>query len=100
MSPDGPVSHIAKLTASLLQAVSKLEDILHTKGVPSPSFDEDAPPLFPKEAIGVRDLAIDYATEIQDLLQGPLDLIYRHGSVRNSIFLGLKTGIALYHDEY
>jgi hypothetical protein len=84
MSSDAPVSHIVSLAASLLQAVSNLEEILLTQGVPSPSFDEDAPPLLPKDAIRVRDLAIDSAAEIQDLLQGPLDLIYRHGSVRIS----------------
>ncbi|KAF7527536.1 hypothetical protein G7054_g10430 [Neopestalotiopsis clavispora] len=87
MSSDVPGSHIAKLTASLLQAVSKLEEILHAQGVPSPSFDEDAPHLLPTEAVRVRDQAIDYAAEIQDLLQGPLDLIYRHGSFNNCVSL-------------
>ncbi|KAF3005265.1 hypothetical protein E8E14_006481 [Neopestalotiopsis sp. 37M] len=87
MPSEASVSHIAKLTASLLQAVSNLEEILHAQGVPSPSFDEDAPPLLPKDAISVRDLAIDYAAEIQDLLQGPLDLIYRHGSFNNCVSL-------------
>ncbi|KAI1873154.1 uncharacterized protein JN550_003407 [Neoarthrinium moseri] len=87
MSFDPSTSRLAKLTTSLLETVSKLEEALHAQRFPSPSFDEDAPALFPKEAIGVRDMAIDYAAEIQDLLQGPLDIIYRHGSFNNCVSL-------------
>jgi hypothetical protein len=88
MSFDPSASRLFKLAASLLESVSKLEIVLHAQGFPSPSFDEDAPPLFPKEAIGIRDLVIDHAAEIQDLLQGPLDLIYRHGSVSDLALIG------------
>jgi hypothetical protein len=83
MSFNPSTSRLTKLAASLLETVSELEKVLHAQGFPSPAFDEDASPLFPKEAIGARDLVIDHAAEIQDLLQGPFDLIFRHGSVSN-----------------
>lgn len=77
-------SRLTQLASSILKFVAELEEKLSVQGYPSPSFDEDAPALFPKDAVEARDFIIDSAAEIQDLLQGPLDLIYRHGSVSDT----------------
>ncbi|KAK5625638.1 hypothetical protein RRF57_001354 [Xylaria bambusicola] len=73
-------SRLAKLAATIVDSIATLESSLQVHGVPSPSFDEDAPTLLPRDTVDVRDAIIDCAAEIQDMLQGPLDLMYRHGS--------------------
>ncbi|KAI1286566.1 sterigmatocystin 8-O-methyltransferase [Xylaria venustula] len=80
-------SRLSLLAASLVESVAKLEMTLLVHGVPSPSFDEDAPTLLPGNTADIRDTIIDCAAEIQDLLQDPLDLIYRHGSFNNCVSL-------------
>lgn len=81
MASNLSTSRLTELTISILESVGKLEEMLSKQGYPSPSFDEDAPALLPKNTVSIRDLIVDSAAEIQDLLQGPLDIIYRHGSV-------------------
>lgn len=81
MASELSTSRLTQLATSILESVAELENILSKQGFPSPSFDEDAPSLLPKDTVRVRDSIIDAAAEVQDLLQGPLDLIYRHGSV-------------------
>lgn len=81
MASSASTSRLTYLATSILQSVAKLEEMLSKQGYPSPTFDEDAPPLLPKDTVQVRDSIVDAAAEVQDLLQGPLDIIYRHGSV-------------------
>lgn len=82
MAADPSISRLTQLAVSILESVTKLEEVLSAEGIASPSFHENAPPLkFPKDALGVRDSIVDSAAEVQDLLQSPLDLIYRHASV-------------------
>lgn len=76
-------SRLAELASSILKSVAELEEKLSVQGYASPSFEEDAPFLVPKDAVEVRDLIIDSAAEIQDLLQGPLGIIYKYGAVSN-----------------
>lgn len=86
MASNPTTSRLTHLATSILESVAKLEEMLSQQGRPSPSFDEDAPVLsgLPKDTVNVRDLIIDSAAEIQDLLQGPLDIMYRHGSVSSN----------------
>jgi hypothetical protein len=81
MASNPSTTRLTLLATSILESVAKLEGILSKHGFPSPTFDEDAPALLPKETVQVRDSIIDAAAEVQDLLQGPLDLLYRHGAV-------------------
>lgn len=82
MSSDNTsVSRLTQLAASILDSVSRLEATLSMQACPLPSFDQDAPTLLPKDAIGIRDSIIDCAAEIQDLLLGPFDMLYMHASV-------------------
>ncbi|KAK9444939.1 sterigmatocystin 8-O-methyltransferase [Metarhizium brunneum] len=88
MSSDNTsVSRLTQLAASILDSVSRLEATLSMQACPLPSFDQDAPTLLPKDAIGIRDSIIDCAAEIQDLLLGPFDMLYMHGSVNSSVSL-------------
>ncbi|KFG85433.1 sterigmatocystin 8-O-methyltransferase [Metarhizium anisopliae] len=88
MSSDNTsVSRLAQLAASILDSVSRLEATLSMQACPLPSFDQDAPTLLPKDAIGIRDSIIDCAAEIQDLLLGPFDMLYMHASVNSSVSL-------------
>lgn len=86
MASSTSTSRLTQLATSILESVAKLEETLSKQGYPSPSFEEDAPALLPKDTVMVRDLIVDSAAEIQDLLQGPLDIIYRHGSVSDFQF--------------
>lgn len=81
MTPSASTTRLTLLATSILESVAKLEEMLLKQGFPSPTFDEEAPTLLPKETVQVRDSIIDAAAEVQDLLQGPLDILYRHGSV-------------------
>lgn len=87
MASNTSTSRLTQLATSILESVAKLEKILSEQGTPSPSFDEDAPALLPNDTVPIRDLIVDSAAEIQDLLQGPLDIIFRHGSVSDSLLL-------------
>ncbi|KAI0554399.1 sterigmatocystin 8-O-methyltransferase [Xylaria curta] len=84
---DTSTSRLTQLAASISEFVARLEKILSARGVLSPSFDEEAPTSLPKDTINVRDMIIDCAAEIQDLLQDPLDMIYIHGSFNNYVSL-------------
>lgn len=100
MASTPSTSRLTQLATSILASVTKLEDMLSKQGHPSPSFDENAPALLPKDTVTVRDLIVDSAAEIQDLLQGPLDIIYRHGSVSDCLFTGLALHIELTSCHY
>ncbi|KAI0423455.1 sterigmatocystin 8-O-methyltransferase [Xylaria sp. FL1042] len=88
-------SRLVQLAATIHERTSALEKSLQEHGVPSPSFDEDAPTLLPKDTIETRDAIIDCAAEIQDLLQGPLDLMFRHGSFNNCVSLQAITRLKI-----
>ncbi|KAG8156627.1 hypothetical protein KVR01_013578 [Diaporthe batatas] len=89
MASSVSISRLTHLATSIVESVAVLEEMLSKQGYPSPTFDEDAPALLPKDTVKVRDLIVDAAAEVQDLLQGPLDIIYRHGSFNNCVSLQL-----------
>jgi hypothetical protein len=78
-------SRIVHLTKVLGQAVADLERVLAENGQPSPSFDPDSPTPFPKETDDVRDVALDAAAEIYDLLMEPMALLYKKTGVSCSL---------------
>lgn len=87
-------SRLLQLATLIHESVAKLEEALSTKGFPSPSFDEDAPQQFPRDTVDVRDTIIDCAAELQDLLLGPLEILYRNAAVKAPLFQS-KQGIML-----
>lgn len=84
MASNASTTRLTQLATSILESVAELEEKLSNQDFPSPTFDEDAPALLPKDTVQVRDSIVDAAAEVQDLLQGPLDIIFRHGSVSDS----------------
>ncbi|KAI1443297.1 sterigmatocystin 8-O-methyltransferase [Annulohypoxylon stygium] len=80
-------SRLLQLATLIHESVAKLEEALSTKGFPSPSFDEDAPQQFPRDTVDVRDTIIDCAAELQDLLLGPLEILYRNAAHTNCVSL-------------
>lgn len=71
---------IVQLAATIHHSVAKIQKVLDAQGAPSPSFDEDAPPL---PDIGeAQDDVLDATAELHDLLTEPLNLIHRSARVR------------------
>ena len=81
MDSDQPIPRIEQLVATIGNSVAKLQEILSSKGLPPPSFDENAQFALPEEVIDYQDNILDATAELHDLLLEPLNLIHRHGGV-------------------
>lgn len=81
MATKASVPRIVQLASTISDSVAKIQDILSTQGIPSPSFDEDAPVSFPIAASDARDAVLDAAAEIYDVLLEPLNLLYKQSGV-------------------
>ncbi|KJZ71732.1 hypothetical protein HIM_08874 [Hirsutella minnesotensis 3608] len=81
------VPRIVELAATISASVTTIDEILTIQGIESPSFREDAPVCFPKEACDARDAVLDATAELYDLLLEPMTSIYKHGGHNNSICL-------------
>ncbi|WQF84527.1 Putative O-methyltransferase domain, S-adenosyl-L-methionine-dependent methyltransferase superfamily [Colletotrichum destructivum] len=75
---------IVELATQISKSVADLQAVLDAKGVPSPSFDENAPPKLPKEANDAQDAVLDATTELHDLLLEPVTLVLKN-SANNSM---------------
>lgn len=81
MASSTTTARMIELAATISNSVAKLHEILSAKGLPSPSFDEDAPTSLPKEASDAQDAVLDATSELHDLLLDPLSLLFQHGGV-------------------
>lgn len=81
MSSSTPLSRISQLSKVISESVGEIDTILTTKGLPSPSFDEDSLAFIPDEASSVADKVLDAAAELRDLLLDPLNLVYKYNGV-------------------
>ncbi|KAJ4403640.1 hypothetical protein N0V82_010617 [Gnomoniopsis sp. IMI 355080] len=75
---------IVELAAVISKSVAELQTVLESKGVPSPSFDEDAPTRLPDECNQAQDAVLDATKELYDLLLEPTTLILKN-SANNSV---------------
>lgn len=73
---------IVELATQISKSVADLQAVLDAKGVPSPSFDENAPPKLPKEANDAQDAVLDATAELHDLLLEPVTLVLKNSAVR------------------
>ena len=93
MASSTTVPKLRQLAAAIEAAVAKIQEALDAQGVPSPSFDEDAPAL-PSDIGEARDVVLDATAELQDLLTEPLNMIHRASRVRSSsrsiVCIGVK----------
>ncbi|RYP50583.1 hypothetical protein DL768_003928 [Monosporascus sp. mg162] len=85
MTSSEPVPRIVHLANAISASVIKIQEVLSAKGIPSPSFDEDAPFSLPLEIARDHDVVLDATAELHDLLLEPLNLIHRHGGHNNSL---------------
>jgi hypothetical protein len=76
---------IVELAAIVSKSVGELQTTLDSRGIPSPSFDEDAPTRLPDECNKAQDAVLDAAKELYDLLLEPTTLILKNSSVRCSV---------------
>ena len=74
-------SRIQQLADTINTSGAKIQETLTTKGLPSPSFEENNPKYLPLEVSEAQDAAIDAATELRDLLTEPMLLIHGTGAV-------------------
>lgn len=83
ISMDNPenISRILQLSATINASVVKIQKVIDALGVPSPTFNEDAPTL-PAEIDEARDVVLDATAELHDLLTDPMNMIHRSARVR------------------
>ena len=73
---------IIQLARIISTCVVKIDAVLEASGLPSPSFDEDAPVGYlPSEISGFQDMVLDATAELHDLLLEPLHMIKNHSGV-------------------
>ncbi|KAI2602063.1 S-adenosyl-L-methionine-dependent methyltransferase [Hypoxylon sp. NC1633] len=85
MASTEPLSRIVHLANTIIASVTKIDESLRVKGLPSPSFDEDVSFNRPAEVAKDHDIVLDATAELHDLLLEPLNLIHRHGGHNNSL---------------
>ncbi|KAI2601754.1 sterigmatocystin 8-O-methyltransferase [Hypoxylon sp. NC1633] len=79
---------IVQLARVISLSVTKIEAALVANGLPSLSFDEDAPVGYlPPEILGAQDAVLDATAELHDLLLEPMHLIKKHSGSNNSVCL-------------
>ncbi|KAH8646476.1 S-adenosyl-L-methionine-dependent methyltransferase [Tricladium varicosporioides] len=85
MSSNQLTPRILELAGTITASVAKIQQVLTEKGLPSPSFDEDAMQSLPLEASDAQDAVLDATAELYDLLMEPMGLIHGHGGHNNSL---------------
>lgn len=75
-------SRIVELADTIQKSVAELQNVLDSKGLPAPSFDEDASPdPLPSEAQKAQDAVLDATAELHDILLEPTALVLKTISV-------------------
>ncbi|KAI0173473.1 S-adenosyl-L-methionine-dependent methyltransferase [Hypoxylon sp. FL1284] len=87
MASTEPLSRIMHLANIITASVTKIDEALRVKGLPSPSFNEDTSFSRPAEVAKEHDIVLDATAELHDLLLEPLNLMHRHGGHNNSVCL-------------
>ncbi|KAI1141459.1 S-adenosyl-L-methionine-dependent methyltransferase [Hypoxylon sp. FL0543] len=78
-------SRIVALAATISDSVAKLDEILSSQGLPSPSFGEDNPTSLPAEASHLQDAILDATAELHELLLEPLPLLFKFSATNNNV---------------
>ncbi|KAI3318836.1 putative O-methyltransferase [Xylariaceae sp. AK1471] len=73
-------SRIAQLASIVAKNTQQIDDYLAQKGLPYPSFEPDSPVDLglPPEIEQLRGAVLEATQELNDLLQGPRDLLFNH----------------------
>ncbi|CAJ2513257.1 Uu.00g013760.m01.CDS01 [Anthostomella pinea] len=75
-----PQSRITELAATVATHTARIDSYLAEHSLPFPSFESDGPISLglPRELEESRSAALRASQELDDLLQGPRDLIFNH----------------------
>jgi hypothetical protein len=75
-----PQSRIAQLSAIIADNTQRIDKFLAEKQLPQPSFDADASVELglPPDLEQARTVVLQATQELNDLLQGPRDLLFNH----------------------
>lgn len=70
-------TRISELAAIITSSTSKIDSHLLSKGLPTPSFDTDAPShlLFDKEILSCRQVILEATDELNALMRGPIAML-------------------------
>ena len=73
-------SHIATLAAAIAENTQRIDKYLEDNDLPHPGFDADAPADLglPPELEQARVAVLQATQELNDLLQGPRELLFNH----------------------
>jgi hypothetical protein len=73
-------SRIAKLAAVVASHTKQIDDYLAEKALPEPSFDANGPVdlQLPPQLEQARAIVLQATQELNDLLQGPRELLFNH----------------------
>jgi hypothetical protein len=74
-------TRIMELAASISKSVAEIQKALSERKIPSPSFNENAPSMLPKELADAQNTVLEATAELRDLLQDPLSLLHEHCAV-------------------
>ncbi|KJK79860.1 hypothetical protein H634G_04099 [Metarhizium anisopliae BRIP 53293] len=88
MDSSQSMPRLIQLATTINLSVAKIQQVLDSQQAPSPSFDEDSPPL-PANIREAQDVVLDATAELHDLLTDPLNLM--HQSARGDKTACLQT---------
>lgn len=80
MDSSQSMPRLIQLATTINLSVAKIQQVLDSQQAPSPSFDEDSPPL-PANIREAQDVVLDATTELHDLLTDPLNLMHQSARV-------------------
>ncbi|KID94226.1 sterigmatocystin 8-O-methyltransferase, partial [Metarhizium majus ARSEF 297] len=76
MDSSQSIPRLIQLVTTINLSVAKIQQVLDSQQAPTPSFDEDSPPL-PVDIREAQDVVLDATAELHDLLTDPLNLVHR-----------------------
>ncbi|KAJ3566291.1 hypothetical protein NPX13_g7189 [Xylaria arbuscula] len=80
-------TRIGRLSSTISNSVAKLDKVLQSHGLQTPSFDEDAStnPSLPEEAVALQNVILDATSELHDLVSSPMGLLLNKTSQNNMV---------------
>ncbi|KAI0505651.1 O-methyltransferase-domain-containing protein [Xylaria bambusicola] len=79
-------TRIVRLASTISDTVAKLDEVLISQGLQTPSFDEDAATSFPEEALAMQSVLLDATSKLHDLLLSPIALLLNKTTINDSLF--------------
>ncbi|PSN59372.1 S-adenosyl-L-methionine-dependent methyltransferase [Corynespora cassiicola Philippines] len=85
MASNENTPRIVELAAQISNSVAQLQEKLSAEGLPSPSFDENFPGMYPAGVAQFRDAVLDASAELHELLLDPLMVLFKFASISNLV---------------